>query len=785
MSAARTGWLRRTVGRALGLRAQADEFLRGNWTMLGGDRVTVTRPMEQNAAVYSGVRAIAQTIAGFPLVLYAGERDHVLAGGPAYDLLNEPARGTTWSALAEQWAGHYVEGGEAHLLLGAPTGAPRDLHVVSGRVMEAVRTEDRRLLYWRRHTGSRVVNVIPEEDAYARLFNPYDEVRGLSPLAAAALGIKQDYAASLYNCAALENGAGFGGAFIFPPGTDETEAKEYVRRAEGELKGPGRANKLFWLGGGVDYKQLAFKNTDLELFPGRKFSRDEIFNALGVPSVIVAIYESAHYDVADKSIEIFLMFTIAPLVTALEDTLNLNVLPRVQPGVRCYLDMTRHPVLQRVLFAKIEVLAKALKAGVPYNEAIAAIGLPFARQTWGDTSLIESGLATAVEVVAGLSAPAESETTAEDAEDAEDAEKTDGARGSGLGTAGRMPALPGPRTPDPGSQNSNTGRMPVPPSLCVSAVALDAERRSEERQIRAQMPMIRQRFRALWLSQERRLVARLRGELTGARGSGLGSPGAWNPNTGRMPVPPGGQDARTPRRRPWERAADDDAERVAKRILLSAVEEQTKLRGLVRDYFPRAVEATLRAELKRIGVAEDVIARTVSKVKGGNFIKRLLAAKQPAIAGMEIVTRRRIQAELIAGLRRGENVQQLADRIKGQLSDNRARALSVARTEAGQAVSAARFAAASAAGATGKGWITGANPRGTHVQAGQTYAPRSSPIPLDEPFEVGSSRLMYPRDPTGEAGEIINCNCVMVTVRLKRGEDGAALVPLNAIGAAA
>ena len=38
---------------------------------------------------------------------------------------------------------------------------------------------------------------------------------------------------------------------------------------------------------------------------------------------------------------------------------------------------------------------------------------------------------------------------------------------------------------------------------------------------------------------------------------------------------------------------------------------------------------------------------------------------------------------------------------------------------------------------------------------------------MDEYFKVGADRLMYPRDPGGSAGEIINCNCVMVTVRRK------------------
>ena len=53
------------------------------------------------------------------------------------------------------------------------------------------------------------------------------------------------------------------------------------------------------------------------------------------------------------------------------------------------------------------------------------------------------------------------------------------------------------------------------------------------------------------------------------------------------------------------------------------------------------------------------------------------------------------------------------------------------------------------------------NTRPTHVEAGRRYAIGGDPgpIPTDEPYIVGGERLMYPRDPSGAAGETINCRC--------------------------
>lgn len=61
---------------------------------------------------------------------------------------------------------------------------------------------------------------------------------------------------------------------------------------------------------------------------------------------------------------------------------------------------------------------------------------------------------------------------------------------------------------------------------------------------------------------------------------------------------------------------------------------------------------------------------------------------------------------------------------------------------------------------TGKKWRSagGSRTRKTHRKAnGQVK-------PLDEPFEVGKCKLMYPGDPSGEAKEIVNCRCTMQSV---------------------
>ena len=67
-----------------------------------------------------------------------------------------------------------------------------------------------------------------------------------------------------------------------------------------------------------------------------------------------------------------------------------------------------------------------------------------------------------------------------------------------------------------------------------------------------------------------------------------------------------------------------------------------------------------------------------------------------------------------------------------------------------------------------KRWLSSHGPhvRAAHLEAEQRYAPggESGPIAMDEAFEVGGEELMYPGDPSGSPGNIINCQCIQLAV---------------------
>jgi hypothetical protein len=74
-----------------------------------------------------------------------------------------------------------------------------------------------------------------------------------------------------------------------------------------------------------------------------------------------------------------------------------------------------------------------------------------------------------------------------------------------------------------------------------------------------------------------------------------------------------------------------------------------------------------------------------------------------------------------------------------------------------------------------KAWLTAHDlrVRPAHIVAGLTYTSETA-IPVDEPFIVDDEELLYPRDPSGSADNILGCRCVSQPVVVKAAQSAAA-----------
>jgi len=127
--------------------------------------------------------------------------------------------------------------------------------------------------------------------------------------------------------------------------------------------------------------------------------------------------------------------------------------------------------------------------------------------------------------------------------------------------------------------------------------------------------------------------------------------------------------------------------------------------------------------------------------------------------------REKLAAEVSEGVQSGESMSKIAARIReatdgvyDNMSKNRA--MVIARTETMSSVNTGEFEVYKGEGVTKKEWLATQDDRTRDEHA----AADGQIVGIDEPFTVGGEALQYPGDPTGSAGEVIQCRCTVLPV---------------------
>lgn len=118
---------------------------------------------------------------------------------------------------------------------------------------------------------------------------------------------------------------------------------------------------------------------------------------------------------------------------------------------------------------------------------------------------------------------------------------------------------------------------------------------------------------------------------------------------------------------------------------------------------------------------------------------------------------------LTEGYKSGESMSELADRIDNLPEFDRNRAVKVARTETMTASNAGEYESYNQCDyVIGKEWLSSHDGRTRSTHAAANGQKRK----LEEPFDVGGCKLMFPGDSSlgAAAKEIIHCRCTMIPI---------------------
>jgi HK97 family phage portal protein len=239
---------------------------------------------------------------------------------------------------------------------------------------------------WFFQTDRELVPVLPDEMIHFRDWNPWNAARGVSPLAALALELEQDYYANRSNSALLKNNAIPQGILKTEQAIRPEEADAIERRWESKY-GAARGNrKIAVLGKGTEFKPLSFSPEVVKLFELKRWNLYTILAKYGIPPRVANMSDRttslSGKDTGEQH-SAFRKYTSIPCLKQFENILDTNFFVRFGLRERGVFDLRDIPELQESEDAQSRRDIAEINAGLKtINDVLAERGKE--PKPWGD-----------------------------------------------------------------------------------------------------------------------------------------------------------------------------------------------------------------------------------------------------------------------------------------------------------------------------------------------------------------------------------------------------------------
>jgi HK97 family phage portal protein len=320
-----------------------------------------------------------------------------VTGGPLFELFRCPNermnRYDLWKETAAWW---YVEG-EAFWWFGPDYsgGIPKALYVLDPRRMRheqplltgrdsfSIR-EQRRWFY---QTDTDVIPILQDEVIHFKEWNPWNQVRGINPLAALALELEQDYYANRANSQLLKHNAVPQGILKTDQSIRPEEADALERRWESKYGAVRADRKIAVLGKGTEFQPLSFTPEMAKFFELKRWNVYTILAKYGIPPRVANINDKTT-SLSGKDTQeqhaAFWKFTIIPLLKQFENIVETQFFSRLGIREEGIFDLRDIPELQQSEDEQSKRDIAEINAGLKtINDVLRERGKE--PKPWGDT----------------------------------------------------------------------------------------------------------------------------------------------------------------------------------------------------------------------------------------------------------------------------------------------------------------------------------------------------------------------------------------------------------------
>jgi HK97 family phage portal protein len=286
-----------------------------------GAPTNYSRPFERHPLVFRAISVIAESGGAVDLKLSrytsSGEREEITSG-IEYETLMAPNPEMSTDMLISQILGFMqMACGEAFVRV-VRSGSVRRLIIINPERVGMERLKDGSIRFT---IDDEPVNA-NEIIHFKRAFNPYDDLRGIGPLQAAAMVYMDDFDVRRYNRDLVQGGGMPAGFVSFANGEWPTD--EQMKQFRDQIdKAQKSQRKIIGIGGGT-WQSAGMSTEELAFLETRKLTFREIGGVFGVPPSKLGDYERDQADSQVQKLDFWDTTMIAQL-RLLADILRLNM----------------------------------------------------------------------------------------------------------------------------------------------------------------------------------------------------------------------------------------------------------------------------------------------------------------------------------------------------------------------------------------------------------------------------------------------------------------------------
>ncbi|HQG81816.1 MAG TPA: phage portal protein [Caldisericia bacterium] len=373
---------------------------------LAGGRMQ-TNPYTESVWVFASINAIAQNVARVPFNIYKEEKfegrgtrnktkEKILVDeGELYELFLNPNKYMHTNLLFYATLVYLELFGEAFWFMPRRnvTEVPSEITVISPQRMFPFFEEDER--------GNKIFNgrwkykpvqngfaevLEPHEILQFKYFDPFSDIRGISPYKAAKSGIEQDYLASEYNRQFFGKGVGLSGIVKVNGFLNDEQFRRLKEQFREEHSGIEKAHQITVIENADFIETKSLSQRDMEFSILKRVIREEILAAYKTNEVILGVYSNIQsYEGIKNAHLAFWRETIIPKINFFQEYLWAKFFYKINGGREWgEFDLSVVEALRSDFIEKVNTARTLYGMGYPINVINEKLDLGLPRVDWGD-----------------------------------------------------------------------------------------------------------------------------------------------------------------------------------------------------------------------------------------------------------------------------------------------------------------------------------------------------------------------------------------------------------------